>query len=286
MYIAVFILITISLYSLIALFLKIPRFSAISQLSVTTSSKANVLTNIKQYFVSHIASIVPVSKTYEQRLNKMLYLIKAKETAKEHIAFIVTKILASLIVGLLLWMVSGQPAFIILCVIAVAYLVYKKEMALVKQSIAHREEIEREIPRFTSYVSTALKTTHNLVQVLSGYVNNNNTMLSNELVITVADIKTGGIETGLARFEQRVNSLVLTEIVSALIAVCRGDDMSYTFDRITQKVEVMWDERAEAETIKKSRKLNRKMVAMVIMAIAVVMVGFIGSIVQMGMQIF
>lgn len=285
MHLIILLLMTIGLYCIVATLLKIPKFSSISQISVTTGMKNNGFVNVKQYFVSCVAKYLPLSKTYEVRLNKMLYMLKNKETAKEHIAFIIVKLVGAFLLSMALWMISGNPVVILLVMAVTAWLVSKQEKRLVKQSISRREEIEREIPRFTSYVSTALKTTHNLVQVMSGYVNNNNTMLSNELIITIADIKTGGIETGLARFEQRVNSLILTEIVSALLSVCRGDDMSYTFDRITQKVEVMWDERAEAETIKKSHKLNGKMLSMVVMAIIVVVVGFVASIVQMSSQV-
>lgn len=53
--------------------------------------------------------------------------------------------------------------------------------------------------------------------------------LSGELDILIADMRSSNYEAALTRFESRINSPMLSDVVRGLIGVLRGDDSAVVF---------------------------------------------------------
>ena len=87
-----------------------------------------------------------------------------------------------------------------------------------------KEEIEREMPAFTTGIRAQLKHTRNVLMILDVCREHAGDALKKELDITAADMRTGNDLSALTRLETRVGSPLLTEAVRGLRAVLRGDD--------------------------------------------------------------
>ena len=87
-----------------------------------------------------------------------------------------------------------------------------------------RAEIEWELPRFVATITQHLKASRDILAMLESYQNYAGKALKNELVITIADMRTGNYEGALTRLSARVASAMLTDVSRGLISVLRGDD--------------------------------------------------------------
>lgn len=84
-----------------------------------------------------------------------------------------------------------------------------------------------------------LKNSRDILTMLEQYKKNAGTVLSEELEVTIADMRSGGYEAALTRMEARVNSPQLSDIVRGLIAVIRGDDGEMYFQMLTHDFKAM-----------------------------------------------
>ena len=89
---------------------------------------------------------------------------------------------------------------------------------------ARREEIEYELPRFVATITQELMASRDVLNMLESYQRNAGKAMKRELAITIADMRTGNFEAALTRFESRISSAMLSDVVRGLIGVIRGDD--------------------------------------------------------------
>lgn len=110
-------------------------------------------------------------------------------------------------------------------VLVLAVLVYFKEYQRAdKQMQERREKIETELLRFVSTIEQELKISRDVLSILENFKKTTTPALAEEIGITCADMRSGGYEVALMRFEARVNSPMLSDVVRGLISVIRGDD--------------------------------------------------------------
>lgn len=102
-----------------------------------------------------------------------------------------------------------------------------------------RNEIERDLARFTSFIAQELKNTRNVLAILEGYKNSARPAFRKELLITIGDMKSGSQEAALNHLDSRVGSSMLSEVVLGLLAVLRGDDESNYFDILSHDFDQM-----------------------------------------------
>ena len=121
------------------------------------------------------------------------------------------------------------PAFFIfkilgLLVLGVAVFVYFGETKGITGKIKKkRAKIEAELPRFVSTVNNKLTHTRDVISILDSYKETAGPEFKDELIITVADMKTGSQTEALTRLEQRVGSALLSEVTLKLKAVIEGN---------------------------------------------------------------
>lgn len=115
-----------------------------------------------------------------------------------------------------------------------AVMTYYKEIHKADELMQEkREQIEGELYRFTSTVTQELKNSRDVLSILEHYKKNAGGAFRGELDIVCADMRSGSYEAALTRFEARVNSPQLSDVVRGLIGVLRGDDGAVYFQMLS-----------------------------------------------------
>lgn len=118
-------------------------------------------------------------------------------------------------------------------VVLAALMVYFKESGKADEMLrAKREEIESEMSRFASTIEQELKNSRDVLSILENYKKNAGEKFAQELDIVCADMRSSSYEAALTRFEARLNSAQLSDVVRGLIGVLRGDDSAVYFQML------------------------------------------------------
>ena len=143
--------------------------------------------------------------------------------------------------------------------------VYFKEIKTAEDKVKNRrEEIEYELPRFASTLTQELKASRDILSILESYKQNAGSSMKRELEITVADMKSGSFEGALTRFETRLGSSVLSEVVRGLISVLRGDDGVVYFQMLAHDLKQLELQRLKTIAAKQPSKIRKYSFAMLI----------------------
>ena len=98
---------------------------------------------------------------------------------------------------------------------------------------AKRNRVEQELPRFVATIEQDLKSSRDVLSILENFKKNTSDTLKTELDILTADMRSGSYEAALTRFEARLNSPMLSDVVRGLIGVLRGDDSAAYFQLLS-----------------------------------------------------
>lgn len=132
-----------------------------------------------------------------------------------------------------------------------AVAVYFKESGRPEETMRERREaMERELPRFVATIGQDLKNSRDVLAILEGFKKNTGDTFKRELDILTADMRSGSYEAGLTRFEARLNSPMLSDVVRGLIGVLRGDDSSAYFQLLSHDFKQMELQRLKKEAQK------------------------------------
>ena len=82
-------------------------------------------------------------------------------------------------------------------------------------------------------VGQSLENDRDVLKILTSYRRVAGKDFGAELDRTIADMKTGNYENALIRFETRIGSPMLSDVIRGLIGVLRGDDQRMYFKMIT-----------------------------------------------------
>lgn len=126
-----------------------------------------------------------------------------------------------------------------------------------------RKKIEYELPQFAKMLSEELKITNNIVSILEKNKAYLNSDLKNELEILLADMGSGSYEQALIRFETRVASSQLNEIVSGLIGVLKGENQVNYFENLSYRLKQEQLQKLKKIAMKRPSKMNKYLFSMV-----------------------
>lgn len=99
---------------------------------------------------------------------------------------------------------------ILFLVVAVFFKEQKQAEEIVQKK---REEIEYELPRFVNTIVQELKSSRDVLNILKAYQRSAGEDMKRELEITIADMASGNEETALTRFESRIGSTMLSDVI-------------------------------------------------------------------------
>jgi len=142
-------------------------------------------------------------------------------------------------------------------VLILAVLTYFKATQSADEKLkAKREEIEQELPRFVATVTQELKASRDVLGIADHYKQNAGEVFAAELDILTADMRSGSYEAALTRFEARINSPLLSDIVRGLIGVLRGDDGAMYFQMLSHDMKQLELQRLKAKAMKIPPKIR------------------------------
>jgi flagellar protein FlaJ len=143
-------------------------------------------------------------------------------------------------------------------IVFLAVAVYFNEIKSADEELkAKREAIENILPRFVSTIEQELRATRDVLSILERYKKHASEPLAKELEITCADMRSGSYEAALTRFEARLNSPQLSEIVRGLISVMRGDDGVIYFQMLSHDLKILELQRLKMIATKRPAKIRK-----------------------------
>ncbi len=138
-----------------------------------------------------------------------------------------------------------------------AVLIYFKETRKADEQLkVKREQIESELPRFVATIEQSLKSSRDVLSILENFKKNAGTAFASELDIVTADMRSSSYEAALTRFEARLNSPQLSDVVRGLIGVLRGDDGAIYFQMLAHDFKVLELQRLKGEAQKIPPKIR------------------------------
>lgn len=148
------------------------------------------------------------------------------------------------------------PLLAILLVL-LGVMVYYKETRKAEEMLREkREQIEGELYRFVSTITQELKNSRDVLSMLEHYKGNAGPAFRKELDIVCADMRSSSYEAALTRFEARLNSPQLSDVVRGLVGVLRGDDGAVYFQMLTHDFKQAELQRLKAKAAKIPPKIR------------------------------
>jgi tight adherence protein C len=142
-------------------------------------------------------------------------------------------------------------------VLILAVLTYFKTMQDADEKLkAKREAIEQELPRFVATITQELKASRDVLGIMDNYKRGAGEVFAAELDVLAADMRSGSYEAALTRFEARINSPLLSDIVRGLIGVLRGDDGAVYFQMLAHDMKQLELQRLKAKAMKIPPKIR------------------------------
>lgn len=255
--ILLFITLSVGLYLTLVSGLRLPTLR--SNKAIKDSGKKDIKLSdaIDIYLVAgsvKIAKFIKINEYKRVRLDNTLKAAGIDMTPEEYTAHAILK------AGLFL--LPMIPFFFIFPLINIVFailavLTYVKEIGKADEMLKEkRERIECELYRFTSTLTQELKNSRDVLSMLEHYKENAGEDFKKELDILCADMRSSSYEAALTRFESRLNSPQLSDVVRGLIGVLRGDDGAVYFQMLTHDFKQLELQRLKAKAAKVPPKIR------------------------------
>ena len=253
----------IGLYMVLADVLKLPSRRSLKAVSTVDKREKKKNKNF-EVFINEISMMVgkfiKLSDYNKRKLTATLKSASFNLAPETYIARAWVK------AGLTLLFVIPALLFIPLLfpvVLFLAVAIYFKEIRSAEDAVKERrEDIEYELARFVATLTQEFKASRNVLTILETYKLNAGPSFKKELEITVADMKSGSYESALTRFEARIGSSKLSDVIRGLIGVLRGDDGVVYFQMLTHDLKQMEIQRLKTLAMKRPGKIRKYSFAM------------------------
>lgn len=238
--------------------LRIPTYKATKAILGTvrrSRKQAHSTEAVLMELAERLANILPMDDYKKRRLTAILKSAGLPMTAEVYLSLSIVKagLIFAGVIPCLLILPLAAPVILILGIA-----VYFKESSRAEQMvIKRRNEIEYELPRFAATLSQQLKASRDVLSILESYQKNAGVTFREELVITIADMRTGNYEGALTRLEGRVSSAMLSDVVRGLIGVLRGDDGIAFFVMLSHDMKQLEVQRLKKQALERPPKIRR-----------------------------
>lgn len=255
---------------------KVPTYKA-SKAILNVNKRAKKKARNSDAFIMELATklakILPMDEYKKRNLTATLKSAEISMTAEVYMAQAMVKaaMVFVLVIPCLLIVPIVSPAFVIIG-IGVYFSESTKADKLIK---VRRDEIEYELPRFVATLTQELMASRDVLSMFETYHKNAGKALKNELAITIADMRTGNYEGALTRFEARVSSAMLSDVVRGLIGVLRGDDGVVFFRMLSHDMKQLELQRLKKLALERPPKI-RKFSFMLLTCMLILYMGVMG----------
>ena len=212
----------------------LPTMGAARAMLQTTRQEKKAAKTLETYFMTIAVRLAPFLHLDEYKRSRMEKVLKASGmnlTPEVYQAYALVKagaVMSGVIPCMLLFPLLS------LVVMILAVLVYFKEVQKADERLKEkREQMEGELPRMVANIEQELKASRNVIGMLERLKGNAGPAFTAELDILLADMRSSNYEAALTRFEARLNSPMLSDVVRGLIGVLRGDDSAVYFQMLS-----------------------------------------------------
>ena len=269
----------LGLFFLLANALKIPYLRTSQAVMNTGRNDKKLSKSIEAILLGIAAKLgksIPMDKYKKSRLESTLKSAGIKMTPETFTALAVVK---AFCIALLAIPCSFIFQLVIPFVIILAVAVYFRETGKADEKMREkREAIEQELPRFVATVEQELKTSRDVLSIMENFKKHAGVHFAYELDVTCADMRSSSYEAALTRFETRIGSAQLSDVVRGLVSVIRGDDSAVYFKMLAHDFKLIELQRLEAKAAKIPPKIR-------VFSFGMLMLFLLTYLVVMGMQL-
>ncbi|GIQ68335.1 secretion protein F [Xylanibacillus composti] len=228
---------------------------AILEVAKTGNGKPSSLHVLLFRLSALLAERLPLSDYYKRKTAATLRSAGISLTPEVFLSQAIVK--AGLILGAgmaLLPLLPLLSPLLIFLAIALFFKDYRSADEVVRKK---REQIETELPRFVATVAQELKASRDVLRILETYASHAGESLQHELQMTIADMKSGNLETALLRLETRIGSPMLSDMVRGLLAVLRGDQGVVYFEMLAHDFKLAEIQKLKRIAMKRPGKIRK-----------------------------
>ena len=245
-------------FFLLAGLLRLPTSASTKAvLTVTNRGKAkkNSMNAILFDMAAKAAPLVRLDAYKRRKLEAQLKSAEIQMSPETYVAaaWVKAGLIGLLVIPALLIFPILAPVILFLAV-AVFFKEQKRADEIVQQ---RREEIETELPRFVNTVEQELRSSRDVLNILKAYQHNAGHAMKRELEITIADMASGNEENALTRWESRIGSTMLSDVVRGLISVKRGDNGIMYFQMLSMTFKQLELQKLKLEAMKQPGKMRK-----------------------------
>lgn len=247
----------LGLFFIAASILHLPTIGAAKAMLGTVKQERKAAKSLETHLMTaavQLSKLIHMDEYKRGRMNNILKASGLNLSPEVYQAYAIVKsgaVLSAVIPCLFLFPLLS-PVVVILAV-----LLYFKEIQKADERLkAKRDEIERELPRLVATIEQELKASRNVIGILERFKGNAGQALTGELDILLADMRSSNYEAALTRFEARLNSPMLSDVVRGLIGVLRGDDSAVYFQMLSHDFKQIELQRLKAEAQKIPPKIR------------------------------
>ena len=255
--IVVFILTACGLVLLLSGILKLPTLRTGRAMMQSGKKEKKLQKTLDAFYMdgaAYLGKYIGMNAYKKSRMQNVLNAAGLKMTPETYMAYAYLK--AGSIFLLILPALHVFPLLAIMLVL-LGVMVYYKETRKAEELVREkREQIEGELYRFVSTITQELKNSRDVLSMLEHYKENAGEMFQKELDIVCADMRSSSYEAALTRFEARLNSPQLSDVVRVLIGVLRGDDGAVYFQMLTHDFKQAELQRLKAKAAKIPPKIR------------------------------
>ncbi|WP_088224631.1 secretion protein F [Desulfosporosinus sp. FKB] len=251
------VLLAAGLYFILASILKLPTMDTAKAILNAGRKNKKTAKSVEAWLMTGAVKLSGYIQMDEYKHSRMANVLKAaglSMTPEVYSAYAITKagaILLCVIPCLFLFPLLS-PVLIILAV-----LTYFKEIRKADEQLKEkREQIEGELPRFVSTIEQTLKASRDVLAMMENYKKNAGPAFAHELDVLTADMRSSSYEAALTRFEARLNSPMLSDVVRGLIGVLRGDDSAVYFQMLAHDFKALELQRLKGQAQKIPPKIR------------------------------
>ncbi len=230
----VFFLLSIGLFELLSGLFRLPTLRTSRAMMDTAREDKKLSKTVDALYMDgavRLSGSIKINDYKRSRMNNVLRASGLGMTPEVYMAYAYLK--AGSLFILVIPALHIFPLIAILLV-PLGVMVYYRETRKAEEMLrGKRDQIEGELYRFTSTITQELKNSRDVLSMLEHYKENAGEMFRRELDIVCADMRSGSYEAALTRFEARLNSPQLSDVVRGLIGVMRGDDGAVYFQMLT-----------------------------------------------------
>ncbi|OLN27588.1 secretion protein F [Desulfosporosinus metallidurans] len=251
------VLLAAGLYFILASILKLPTMDTAKAMLNAGRKNKKAAKNVEAWLMSGAVKLSRYIRMDEYKHSRMANVLKAaglSMTPEVYSAYAITKAGAILlgVIPCLFLLPLLSPVLIILAV-----LTYFKEIRKADEQLKEkREQIEGELPRFVSTIEQTLKASRDVLAMMENYKKNAGPAFAHELDVLTADMRSSSYEAALTRFEARLNSPMLSDVVRGLISVLRGDDSAVYFQMLAHDFKALELQRLKGQAQKIPPKIR------------------------------